>query len=242
MRYPFLTAAALLTVAALAAEPIPTFTLEANGSQLALRNGDAMILPLAAWPLGEFAGKAAAVFVSVPIVRGGSAGLVKISLTGKNHAMRSLNVLVAKSLDEKAWRVVQEWTADKSEDDSGSKDESQTITCDGQGLLLRRVHRLNVDNITFVLPCKCCTSIQTRTVETVEEESYAWNDTRKQLERRASRKWYVTQPGEGLLAVARKALGDPTRLARLYTLNPELREDGNLTEGQKVLVSQVKEK
>lgn len=218
----------------LSAAETPHFTLEQNQSQLLLSSGAATKIPLATKPLAKeltVIGSAQRVDVN--------AQLVTFTLPGPAHASRALTVLLTKAAKSDAWFVQQEWIADKSEDDSGSKDETQTFSVDAVGAITRRVHRMNVDNISYELPCKCCTAIQTKTMETQEEETLAWSATSSSFERRTFRKWYITQPGEGLVNVARKALGDPTRLARLYTLNPELRQAATLAEGQKVLVDKL---
>lgn len=215
----------------------PKFALEVKHQQLELSLNAARIPLTTKWTGADAV--ALGSVQRVDGIAGVSAQLVTFTLPGAAHTSRALTVLLTKSAPSDAWTVQCEWIADKCEDDSGSKDELQTISADATGVITRRVHRLNVENISYELPCKCCTALQTRTMETQEDETLSWNATTKSFERRTFRKWYITQPGEGLTNVARKALGDPTRLSRLYTLNPDLRQATTLADGQKVLVEKL---
>jgi hypothetical protein len=159
-----------------------------------------------------------------------------INLKVSPQLTRILSVLLVRASAVAPWTVQGEWAIERSSDDKeASKDELQTVSAGACGLR-RHVHRRNVESVEFTLPCGCCTALQTRTVETEEDEVFEWDGRTQALRRTTYSRWYVVQPGEGLLAVARKALGDPRRLARLYKLNPNLKPTLALAEGQKVLV------
>ena len=180
---------------------------------------------------------------SFKLANGVEAIVVPITFTETPQNSQSLSVLLIRSSAAAPWSLQREWVVERSCDGKdgkdakeGSKDESQTVTALADGALCRHVHRRNVESIEYTLPCGCCKAIQTRTIESAEDETYSFDTRRELLGRSAYRKWYVVQPGEGLLAVARKALGDPRRLARLFALNSTLKPGTTLTEGQKILV------
>ena len=219
--------------------PLGMVTLEQKAEQLSLRSP---MFPggIALKTAGATASATAKMLrdaESMNFSRGAShadAVLLSFKITDGAQAERSLAVLLVKV--SAVWSLGGEWLVEKSADDAtGSKDETQTFTAVAGGLL-RHVHRNVVENVSFTLPCGCCNAIQTRTIVTDADETYVWNDASAADERSTFQKWYIVQPGEGLLAVARKALGDPRRLARIYALNPQLRGNAAVNEGQRVLV------
>jgi hypothetical protein len=172
---------------------------------------------------------------NVEALKNSSAVMLSFDLTASPGSSRSVSVLLARSR-ENVWSLTGEWSVERCDSgDSGSKNEIQHWTI-AEGTLRRSVHRQNVEGIEYTLPCGCCKAIQTRTMETAEEEIFSWNDSKQTLERKAFKRWYLVQPGEGMFSVARKALGDARLMAKIVALNPELKRDTMLSAGQKVLV------
>lgn len=172
--------------------------------------------------------------VNFPLAADGQAAWAIFTIDDQNGAARAVSVLLIQS--EKGWIVAREWTADSAPmGEMGYKREKQIFSAPKPGTLSRNLHNLTVEGIVHKLDCGC-TACQSRTIETSEDETYIWNASTATLDRTLYEKRYIVQIGEGLMSVARKALGDARLLARIYRLNPALKSETVLKEGQGILV------
>lgn len=160
--------------------------------------------------------------------------LVTFALDDGEGSTRAVAAAIVKSADK--WVLANEWSVDSAAEGAMSyKRETQSFAGGKPGTLTRQTHRLSVEGMTDKLGCGCLVC-QSRTLEISEDETYAWNAKSAAFERTRYEKHYVVQPGEGLMAVARKALGDARLMSRLVTLNPDLKSSTFLKEGRKLLV------
>ena len=118
--------------------------------------------------------------------------------------------------------------------------EKQSLAFDAKSVLTRQAHVTQSEGVVHKLDCGCLTC-GSRLSETIEDETWSWNVAAGKLERASYERRYIVQTGENVLTVARKALGDARLIARIYKLNPEIKQDGVLQAGQKVLVERQME-
>ena len=165
----------------------------------------------------------------------GAAMIVSFTLIdGRGHVRCVCAILVQDKAGH--WAVSKEWLADCAPlGEMGFIRQKQTLSALKEGTVTRRVQDTTVEGVAYTLDCGCpaCAS---RTTDFQIDETYTFNPASGTFERSAFEKRYVVQPGEGLMAVARKALGDARMLARLYKLNPDIKPESMLKEGQKVVV------
>jgi hypothetical protein len=141
--------------------------------------------------------------------------------------------------DAAGWRTAKIWTADSAaRGELGFAREKQSLAFDAKALT-RQLRIAQSEGVVHKLDCGCLTC-GSRLSETIEDETWNWNDAEKKLERSSYERRYIVQPGENMLTVARKALGDARLIARIYKLNPEIKQDATLQAGQKILVEQTK--
>ena len=71
---------------------------------------------------------------------------------------------------------------------------------------------------------------------TDEVETLVWNSATRLAERQTFQKWYVAQPGEGVMSIAVKIYGSPERMTTLLRLNPGIQKQEKLNDDQKIVV------
>jgi hypothetical protein len=150
--------------------------------------------------------------------------------------VRSIGALLVKKTKASPWSLEKEWSADCGPlGELGFIRQKQTFVSPKPSVLARQFHDTTVEGIAYTLDCGCpaCAS---RTTEFKSDESFTWNAQSGTFERTHYEKRYVVQPGEGLMAVARKALGDARMLQKLYKLNPTIKPESMLKEKQEVVV------
>jgi len=153
---------------------------------------------------------------------------------------RFVGVLLAKTTGAK-WRIVTEWLAECGPlDELSFKREKQNFTTPAAGSLLRSARKYKSEGHTFKLDCGC-NVCQSATFDYMENETWNWSPTSATFERKNFERAYIVQYGEGLMAVARKALGDARLMSRLYRLNPEIKPGGMLKEGQQIVFERIAE-
>lgn len=158
---------------------------------------------------------------------------ITFALDDSTGGSRSIAVLISQHDD--AYRVENEWSLDTvAVGEMGYSRKTQSFT-GADGMLSRSTKLLTVEGIVDEQDCGCLVC-HSRTIELREEETYAWNAASKTFQRTLYEKRYVAQPGEGVMAVARKALGDARLMTKLARLNPELKPGSGLKEGQLLLV------
>jgi hypothetical protein len=151
--------------------------------------------------------------------------------------VRSIGVLLLKN--DGQWATGTEWSVDSgSLGELGFRREVQIFAANAAGTLQRQVKRMAVEGVQAKLDCGCLVC-DARTTSLIEDETWQWKAESKAFERATLEKRYVVQPGEGLIAVARKALGDARLMSRIYRLNPELKEGAVLQPGQQILIERV---
>jgi len=168
-------------------------------------------------------------------VSSGRALALTFGISDGRGRVRSIGALVT-SAQGTEWSLASEWSVDcEPLGELGFKREKQAFTSSAADTLTRQTQRTLAEGVVDKLDCGClvCGS---RTIETLESEQFSWNPQSRVLERTSYEKRYVVQPGEGIMAVARKALGDARLLARINRLNPELKPGSVLQPGQKILV------
>ncbi len=137
------------------------------------------------------------------------------------------------------WTLRGEWSVEKfNHQELGEKNESQTFAFDAGGILRRSVSRNNIEGIKTTCPQGCCIAWQSKTMVTEELETLAWTETTQSPERKTFQKWYIAQFGDGVMSIAKKVHGDPSRMTTLLRLNPQLQKQEKIEENQKVLVEQ----
>ena len=168
---------------------------------------------------------------------GSQAFWIDFGVEDEPGATRAICVLLVKAGDtQPQWRIANEWSADCGPlGEMGFKRAKHSFSSSREGVLERQSRSLMVEGILHKLDCGC-NACQSRTIEMTGNEVYTWDGSSHAFERTSYEKRYVVQPGEGLMSVARKALGDARLLARIYKLNPELKADGMLKEGQQIVV------
>jgi hypothetical protein len=148
--------------------------------------------------------------------------------------VHSIGVALVKS--NGVWVAATEWSIESgSLGELGFRREIQKFAANAAGTLQRKVTRMAVEGVQAKLDCGCLVC-DSRTTALIEDETWQWKAESKSFERATLEKRYVVQPGEGLIAVARKALGDARLMSRIYRLNPELKEGAVLQPGQQILV------
>jgi hypothetical protein len=137
------------------------------------------------------------------------------------------------------WKVAHEWLAECGPlGELSFKREKQDFTSPQPGTLLRKARKYKSEGHTFKLDCGC-NVCQSATFDYNENETWVWNAQKKQFERTLMERAYIVQYGEGLMGVARKALGDARLMARLYRMNPDIKPGGVLKEGQAVVFERI---
>jgi hypothetical protein len=152
--------------------------------------------------------------------------------------VRSVGALLLKKTKAAPWLLEKEWSAECGPlGELGFIRQKQTFASPKPGVLARQFHDTTVEGIAYTLDCGCpaCAS---RTTEFKSDESFTWNAQSGTFERTHHEKRYVVQPGEGLMAVARKALGDARMLQKLYKMNPAIKPESMLKEKQEVIVEE----
>jgi len=158
---------------------------------------------------------------------------VTFALDDSSGGSRSIAILISRQSG--AFKLENEWSLDtEALGELGYSRRTQSFSTE-VGTLLRKTKLLTVEGIIDKQDCGCLVC-QSRTMELREEETYAWNVETRSFQRTLYEKRYVAQPGEGVMAVARKALGDARLIAKLSRLNPELKPGSGLKEGQLILV------
>lgn len=138
--------------------------------------------------------------------------------------------------DATAWRAVKQWTADcAARGELGFTREKQSLAFDAASGFVRQLRVTQSEGVVHKLDCGCLTC-DSRLSETIENEKWIWNAAAGKLERSSYERRYIVQSGENMLTVARKALGDARLLARIYKLNPDIKQESALQPGQKILV------
>lgn len=134
------------------------------------------------------------------------------------------------------WALCGEWRVERfNQEERGEKNETQNVAFAADGAFQRGVKRENVEGIETNCGQACkCKIWQTRTVFSDEEEVLEWNDAGRKAVVRSFRKWYIAQPEENVLSIARK-LGLENFTA-LYYLNPGLQRLDKLPDGCRLLV------
>jgi hypothetical protein len=150
---------------------------------------------------------------------------------------RSFALVLVK--DSSGWSTAKIWTADSAaRGELGFTREKQSLAFDAKSLT-RQLRIAQSEGVVHKLDCGCLTC-GSRLSETIEDEMWTWNEAAKKVERSSYERRYIVQPGENMLTVARKALGDARLIARIYKLNPEIKQDATLQAGQKILVEKIK--
>lgn len=138
------------------------------------------------------------------------------------------------------WTLRGEWSVEKfNHKELGEKNETQTFAFDAGGVLRRSTSRNNIEGIKTTCAQGCCVAWQSKTMVTEEIEKLAWSEAIHSIERKTFQKWYIAQYGDGVMSIAKKVHGDPSRMTTLLRLNPELQKQEKIEENQKVLVEQV---
>ncbi len=163
---------------------------------------------------------------------------VSFGMNDGNGSVRSFAIVFIQ--DAAAWRAVKTWTADSvGRGELGFTREKQSLAFDAKTALTRQARVTHSDGVVHKMICGCLTC-DLQLSETIEDERWIWNSAAGKLERSAYERRYIVQAGENILSVARKALGDARLMARIYRLNPELKQTEALQPGQKILVEQTK--
>jgi len=135
------------------------------------------------------------------------------------------------------WTMRGEWAVDNfNHKELGEKKETQTFTFEANGILKRSASRNNMDGIKTTCAQGCCTVWQSKTMVTDEVETLVWNSATRLAERQTFQKWYVAQPGEGVMSIAVKIYGSPERMTTLLRLNPGIQKQEKLNDDQKIVV------
>lgn len=159
---------------------------------------------------------------------------VNFGLIGAAGNIRSYAIVFIQEAG--AWHMSKMWTADCAQlGELGFTREKQSIAFDAKGAFTRQARSTRMEGVEHKLDCGCLTC-DSRTTEIVEDEKWIWNAESKKIERANYERRYIVQAGEGVLTIARKALGDARLMARIYKLNPELKQQSVLQAGQKILV------
>ncbi|HYG75435.1 MAG TPA: LysM domain-containing protein [Planctomycetota bacterium] len=160
---------------------------------------------------------------------------VTFGISDGRGRVRSVGVLLAEGGG--TWKVASEWSVECGPlGELGFQREKQSFASAAPDTLTRQTKRTHVEGVVDKLDCGCLICGD-RTTETIEDERFVWKPQTGTLERVSYEKRYVVQPGEGFLAIARKALGDARLLARIQRLNPDLKPASVLQPGQKILVA-----
>jgi len=173
-------------------------------------------------------------------IEGGESACASFGVDDGLGQARFIAVLLARAPKAK-WRVVTEWLAECGPlDELSFKREKQNFTSPAAGTLLRSARKYKSEGHTFKLDCGC-NVCQSATFDYMENETWVWNATGATFERKNFERAYIVQYGEGLMAVARKALGDARLMSRLYRMNPSIKPGGILKEGQHIVFERITE-
>ncbi|HYF50743.1 MAG TPA: hypothetical protein VEJ63_15120 [Planctomycetota bacterium] len=159
--------------------------------------------------------------------------LVTFSLVDSRGHVRA--IAAALQHDASGWKVMREWSADCYPlGEAGYIRQKQSFSAKA-GTLIRQLKNARVEGVMYTLDCGCpaCAS---KTTEYVEDETWTWSSEKGTMDRTHFEKRYIVQPTEGLLSVARKAYGDARMMGKLLKLNPSLKNETVLKEGQGIVV------
>ena len=247
----------VLAVAALAAvwahEAPPTkicaLTLEHETLELLQRTDSVLALSIAStatqrreFTLAARAQNTAVVKIAAPLklsarqVLPGGGAQIALTFVLQDNAADAREVCVWLRQAAGGWVLCCEWSVERfKHEERGEKNETQTVAFAEDGAIKHSVKRENVEGIETTCGQACkCKIWQTRTVFSDEEELLEWNEASRKVAGRSFRKWYVAQPEENVLSIARK-LGLENFTA-LYYLNPGLQRLDKLPDGCRLLV------
>lgn len=172
------------------------------------------------------------------VVEGGEAACASFGVDDGLGQARFVGVLLVRAPKAK-WRIVTEWLAECGPlGEMSFKREKQNFTTPAAGTLLRSARKYKSEGHTFKLDCGC-NVCQSATFDYMENETWVWNAGITTFERKKFERAYIVQYGEGLMAVARKALGDARLMSRLYRMNPDIKPGGMLKEGQQIVFERI---
>lgn len=178
-------------------------------------------------------------WMTVP-VNGGESVCASFGVDDGLGQARFVGVLLARAPKAK-WRIVTEWLAECGPlGELSFKREKQNFSTPAAGTLLRSARKYKSEGHTFKLDCGC-NVCQSATFDYMENETWIWNAVSTTFERKSFERAYIVQYGEGLMAVARKALGDARLMSRLYRMNPDIKPGGMLKEGQQIVFERITE-
>lgn len=224
------------------ADSVPAATVSSNSSTgiLSLRTPDGDSLTLATKGFaGELKFHPDGAFQWLPVViPNAEAACASFGVDDGQGQARFVGVLLSRTSGAK-WRIATEWLAECGPlGEFSFKREKQSFTTPLAGSLQRSARKYKSEGHTFKLDCGC-NVCQSATFEYMENETWNWNATSGTFERKSFERAYIVQYGEGLMAVARKALGDARLMSRLYRMNPEIKAGGLLKEGQQIIFERI---
>jgi hypothetical protein len=166
------------------------------------------------------------------------AACVSFGLDSGRGEARFIGALLVKPAGG-AWGVAREWLAECGPiDEISFKREKQSFSSPADGVLLRKAKKYKSEGHTFKLDCGCQVC-QSATFEYTETETWQWSTEASAFKRASFVRAYIVQYGEGLMGVARKALGDARLMSKLYRLNSDIKPGGMLREGQEVVFERI---